>query len=504
MPFIDAYLGIDLGTTSVKATLIDRDWGVLQQRRIEYSSYQIKPMWIEQDPWEWWSAACRAIREVIGLAQIDAKLIKAVSVSGQAPSLLGVDPEGQPLGRAMIWMDRRSEDACRMLASTVGESAVRAVSGNRIDPYYMLPKLLWEMNHAHDKYRKTARYLQANGWIVFQLTGQYSMDVSHAALTQLYHIHRGEWEASLMKELGIDGSKLPNVYDCTEVVGGISRRAAELFGLTEGTPVIAGAIDGAAAPLGLKLYQAHQSFEMSGQSSGIGMILDQPVSHPNLALLRHCVDDKWILKGSMSASGGSLRWFRDHVDEAPGHPEMYGEYEKLAAAVPPGSNGLLYLPYLAGERAPLWDSYAKGVFFGLHYQTGRADMVRAIMEGTAYGLKSILGELEKVNLCVTDLYGTGGGYLNQEWSQIKADILEKEIQVAFGDIETASLGSSYLALMAVTGLKASQLPGVSITRTYRPNEQNQRRYRGYYAMFKSLYENNKDMFRNLSLVGEMN
>lgn len=502
MPLCEVYLGIDIGTTGVKATLITKDWRILGQRKSEYSTYQIKPLWVEQNPWDWWLGTCQVVKEVQKLAGILPRQIKAICVSSQAPSLLGIDSCDQPLGNALIWMDRRSGKECMLLKETFGDSAIRNYSGNRIDPYYMLPKLLWEAQHQKEKYNQTDKYIQANGWIILQLTGKRSIDRTHAALTQLYNIYTNEWETSLMNELGISTDKFPEVFECMDIVGGVSAAVAQSLGLQEGTPVVAGAIDGATAPLGLKLIENHQAFEMSGQSSGIGIVLDEPVSHPNLTLLKHVLEGKWILKGSMSTGGGSLQWFRDQIDESRQREFAYEIYEKWVQQVSPGSNGLIYLPYLTGERAPLWDSNAKGVFFGLHLQTGKAEMVRAIMEGTAFGLKDILIELQKENFNIKKLFGTGGGYLSKEWSQIKADILETEIGVVHSDIETGSLGAAYLALMSVTGLQASAIPNIRETVMYTPKQLNQKIYRNYYAIFKKLYENNKELFQTLSMVGE--
>jgi len=496
----DLFLGIDLGTTSVKATLINGDWAVIGQRRIEYNTIQVKPVWIEQNPLDWWKAACKAVKELLLLTRVESGNIAAISVSSQAPTLLGVDRDGNPTGNAIIWMDRRSSVECKEVLNTMRDT-ITAISGNRIDPYYMLPKLIWEINNYKEKYNATYQYLQANGWVIYKLTGKFSIDITHAALTQLFNIYKNSWEINLMKELSIDVNKLPQVFECTKIIGTVSSEAAKIIGVKSGIPVIAGAIDGAAAPLGLKLYRDKQAFEMSGQSSGIGIVIDKPIFHPNLCLLKHAVKGKWILKGSMSTSGGSLRWFRDNVDDKPNDSSAYSKYEEMVEKVPPGSNGLIFLPYLAGERAPLWDSNVRGLFFGLHLKTSKSDMVRAIMEGTAFGLKSILEELYKVGLEVEELFGTGGGYLSTQWSQIKSDILGIRIKAGVGDADTASLGSAYLALMAATGAQVSEIPEIKIKKIYTPDISNRNLYKDYYKIFKKLYTINRELFENLSLAG---
>jgi len=502
MPSRDTFLGIDVGTTGVKATLIDRNGKVIVQRRVEYSTLHFKPLWVEQNPWDWWKATCAAIKEVTEVSQEGARNIRGIGVSSQAPSLLGIDSGGQPLGNALIWMDRRSEQECNELKTLVGQETIQQISGNRIDPYYMLPKLLWQKKHQRNQYNRTTAYIQANGWIIYQLTKKASIDVSHAALTQLYHIHQQNWDDALIYELGLASEKLPDIYRCMEVVGQVTAEAASLLGLSEGIPVVAGAIDGATAPLGLKLIKPNQAFEMSGQSSGIGVILDQPITHPNLALLKHAVDGQWILKGSMSASGGALQWYRDQLDGRSGQVDAFTDYENMVKTIPAGSKGLIFLPYLAGERAPLWDSDVRGMFFGLQLSTDKAQMIRSIMEGTAYGLRTIQDELKDAGWSMESLLGTGGGYFSKEWSQIKADILETEIKVLSSDVETASLGAAYLGLLSVTGGTVADLPEATIITSYVPNPVHQKIYRNGYSIFKGLYQRNKELFRLISSIDQ--
>jgi xylulokinase len=502
MSSAELFLGIDLGTTGVKATLVDENWHVVGQSRVEYPIYRAQDFWAEQDPSDWWSATCTAIQALTRGRNETANNICAIGVSSQAPTLLGMDRDGAPVGSAMIWMDRRSDESCHTLQEQVGENAIRQITGNRIDPYYMLPKLLWQKNHEPERYHQTDQYIQANGWIIYRLTNQVSIDATHAALTQLYNIHQENWDDSLLKTLGIAASKLPHLYEATDVVGHLTKEASRLLHLPEGIPVVAGAIDGATAPLGLGLTQAGQAFEMSGQSSGIGVILDRPLHHPNLALLKHALSGKWILKGSMSATGGSLQWFRDLIDEKTGVAEVYEEYEAAVQSISPGAEGLVYLPYLAGERAPIWDSYARGVFFGLHLKTGKAHLIRAIMEGTAFGLKSILEEMEQAGIQIGELFGTGGGYRSEQWTGMKASILERDIRVLSPLIETASLGAAYLALLSSRSLSILSIPPVLPGRTHKPNPNAQPVYRNHYRIFKNLYERNKDLFKSLHMAGE--
>ena len=486
------FLGIDLGTTSVKAALIAVDGRPFGQERVEYEIIQLRPMWVEQSPLCWWERTAEAVRRLARRFPRQTEAVGAVAVSGQAPALLGLDRYGEPVGNAVIWMDRRAEGLCRERLRPRAEE-IAAFSGNRPDPYFMLAKLLWLKEQRPEQYKNTACFLQANGWIVYRMTGRFSADRSGAALTQLWDRRTGEWAVDFCESAGIDTSKLPPLFECAEAVGTLTADAAEILGLPRGIPVAAGCIDGGTAPLGLSMIRPGDAFEMSGQSSGIGLVLDEPRPAGRLCLLRHAVDNRWILKGSMSASGGSLRWFRDQIEEAAADENAYERYDRMAAAVEAGAGGLIYLPYLAGERAPLWDSSARGIFFGLHFGIDKAYMVRAIMEGTAYHLRKIK-EAFPEGAEITRLTGTGGGYRSRVWSQIKADVLGLPIFVQEPQVDAAAMGAALLAARAAGAMRFESLAELPVTEAYEPDCGNRERYDRGYELFCRLYEANSPLF----------
>lgn len=493
MSFHKCYLGIDLGSTSVKALLLSEDGVPLGQESCEYKTYYPKPLWVEQAPEEWWSATKKAVRTLVDKHLRKDDSVCGISVSSQAPALVGIDRNGKPIGNAWIWMDRRATSTCQKVLSPYAEEILHD-SGNINDPYYTLGKLVWMQRNRPDLLERMETLLQVNGYIVYRMTGKVSVDAVHAPLSQLYDIHRGDWNKKLLQKLNLPDKILPDILPCRQIAGILSSSVAAEMGLQSGAPVAAGCTDGAASAYGLGLNESGLLFEMSGQSSGIGLIVDRPMQCPPLCLIKHPLQDMWIIKGSTSSSGGAMKWFRDMVEGTDGIL-AYQSFDQLSAQSPPGARGLFFLPYLSGERAPLWDSYARGVYFGIGSDTGKADMVRAIMEGTAYCLKSIYSFLPQDLISGRRIYGTGGGYKSKAWSQIKADVLNAEIAVCASNYDAATVGSASIAMEAVTGtICPRDIRRQAVEHVYTPDRERAERYQERYAIFQGLYYANKPLF----------
>ena len=263
-------VGIDVGTTGVKALICERDGTVLAQSGQEYPTTFAQPGWAEQDPDAWWKATCAVVHKVIADAGASPQAVAALGVSCQAPTLVAVDAAGAPVHPALIWMDRRSEQQCERLRATIDEAAILRINGGRIDPYFLAPKILWLRDEAPDAYAHTHQILQANGYIVHRLTGAFCMDNSHGPLTLFFDSDRQEWSTDLIAAMGIDPAKLPPVVPCAQVVGTVTPAAAAATGLAPDTPVIAGMADGTAASIEVGLVRAGSAAEMTGQSLVIG------------------------------------------------------------------------------------------------------------------------------------------------------------------------------------------------------------------------------------------
>jgi len=487
----DLFLGIDLGTTSVKAALVDAYGTPIGQCATEYPLYQPKPGWAEQSPLDWWDATAKTVFRLTRQFGVAENQIRGISVSSQAPTCLGVDAGGAPTGHALIWMDQRAKGICENELSGL-ENEIRSTCGNRVDPYYFLPKLLWIKKNHPEQDRSTWKYLQANGWIIFCMTGKTSLDVTHLTHMQIYDVFQNCWNEDLIRRLGLRHDQFPSVCSCSDPVGTLLPQAAARLGLSPGIPVAAGCTDAAAVSLGLNHNKPGCLFEMSGQSSGIGLITDRPLKSPVLNLSRGVLSGRWCQKGSMSSTGGSLRWFRDQIDGRAGDAGAYTQYDDLAALSAPGSNGVVFLPYLSGERAPLWDSHACGLFFGLRCETTKGDMIRAILEGAAFGLRTILDCFEPSLLTQRFLYGAGGGYRSALWAQVKADVLELPIYVQRQTCDAACIGDAYLA-MRMTGFPVPEPAEGEVEAIYTPDSSVAGRYQQRYEQYQALYRQTKEL-----------
>ncbi len=485
------FLGIDIGTSSVKAGFVDATGRGLLQTSAEYPTYYEDDASAEQDAWDWWRAATKAVQMLVKQMPKQAQLVRAISISSHSPALFGIDKEGKAVNRGIIWMDQRAEDICSQELEPYKEY-IYQYAMNRINSYYMLPKMLWQKKYHPKDYEKTVCYLQPNGWLVYLLTGKCVTDVTNANLTQLMNVYTLDWDKEIFCRLGLDIEKMAPVVSSISCVGTILPKMARMWGISPNASVAAGCIDGSATPFGLGLSSPGDIFEMSGTSSGIGVIISQPYFCKNLCLMKHIRKDLWFLKGSTSCSGGSLKWFRDYIDEGR-EDSTFEEYSRLAQETEPGAKGLLFLPYLNGERAPLWESRLRGVSLGFGVSTTRGEMIRAMMEGTAYALRTIFEEFPERYRGNKTILGTGGGYNSAIWSQIKADVLECPIKVYRTEFDAAVLGSAYVAMESV-GILPPKITEKPYTTTYYPNPQLTAIYRRQYQRFRRLYEVTRELF----------
>ncbi len=499
-------IGIDVGTTALKALLYNSGGSVLAEAGREYPTRHPQPNWAEQDPEDWWQAACSVLPLI--LAGVEPQRVAGIAVSSQTPTMLALDEAGRPLYPAVIWMDRRSEPQAQWLREHVGDEAVAGINGGRCDPYYLAPKLLWFMEHEPELYRQTRTVLQANGYIVYRLCDVLSMDVSHGPLTLLFDSRSRSWSGDLAGQMGVDCGKLPPLYAPAAVVGHVSAEAAAQCGLAAGTPVMAGMTDGTAAAVAAGLLQPGDAVEMSGQSSVLLICSERPYLGTDLISLGHAVAGRHLVVGAMVASGGGLRWFRDELGQvecAAGQRLGVEPFELLtleAAGSPPGANRLLFLPYLFGERSPIWDTDARGVFVGLSQASSRADLVRAIMEGAAYGLRHNMEAAEAGGFTATSLTCVGGGARSALWNQIKADVLDRPVRgleaaagAPVGDAIVAGVGAG-----VYPSAEAALAGGVRVRAAYFPRPEYVERYSALYRAYVELYPALTTTFKRLAAV----
>jgi len=501
-------LGIDVGTSSVKAALVDPQGTVHAVGHAEYPLHHIRPAWVEQDPEDWWRGTCQAVREALAKVPQGAERVLGLAVSCQAPTLLALDRSGRPLRPAMIWMDRRAEAEIVRLAEQMGADKIYRVTGNRPDAFYVAARLLWLREHEPEILKQTWQFAQVNGYINYRLTGRLTLDPAHAVLLQMRDYHKEEWSAALCDACGVKPSQFPEVVPAHCPQGGVTVQAAEATGLRAGTPVMAGTVDSASAALEVGVVEPGIAAEMTGTSTVVIMPNDRGLTEPALIAMPHALPGIHLLLGAMVASGGCLRWFRDQF----GQPEMQAAAEsktdafdlltREAAKIEPGSGGLIFLPYMMGERSPLWHTNARGVFFGLTLATPKAALVRAILEGTAFALRHNMEVAMRVGAEVREVRSVGGCSRSDLWNQIKADVLGRPLllpQVSVG----SPFGCAVLAGMGVgvyPDVRKSLLEMVQLTRRFEPNPANQERYARSYQVYRDIYEHLKVDFDHLASI----
>ncbi|MBO9610401.1 MAG: FGGY-family carbohydrate kinase [Paenibacillaceae bacterium] len=496
-------LGVDIGTTTVKAVLFDAEGHSLASAQAEYPTYRPERFRAEQEPDDWWLKLAGLLRQLLGAA--DGRFrVAAVGVSSQAPGLVPLGADGKPLCRALIWMDRRADLEAAEIGSTLGERRVAEYSLNRPDSFYTAAKLLWFKRHRPKLYARTRFVVQTNGYINYRLTGTIGMDAAHAGITQLFDVPRGEWAEDVLDAFGLSAHMLPPVHPCGAIVGTVTAEAAAATGLPAGTPVVAGTVDGAAAALEAGVTQPGVAAEMSGTSSVLVTSSRQEMVSPAFISMPHALPGQTLRLAAMSTAGASLKWLRDQLCRERPAADGY-EFLNAEAESAPRRNDLIFLPYMAGERSPIWDSDARGVFFGLSLGTTRGDMIRAVMEGTAFALRHNIDIMERDGERFGTLRLLGGTAKSSLWNRIKADVLNRELEVLDGS-EGAPLGAAMLAGIAA-GLypdAAHVLTHVRRSRhTVVPGGDMEPFYARKFTLYKSLYEQNAASFKALSrLIGE--
>lgn len=489
-------LGIDIGTSACKVALFSYDGCVRAQA---YGTYQVSypnPGWAEQDPDDWWAAVCGATRTVLEQSGINPRKISAIGIDGQSWSAIPVDSTGKVLCKTPIWMDTRAVDICDDLDHRIGKDKIFQVCGNPLGPAYTLPKILWYQKHRPELFEKINKVLQSNSYIAYRLTGAMTQDLSQGYGLHMFDMRHGKWDAALAKELGVSLDLLPEIVPCHQIVGTVTKTAAAQSGLCEGIPVVAGGLDAACGTLGAGVLNAGQTQEQGGQAGGMSICMDTYHADERLILSYHVVPNRWLLQGGTVGGGGVMRWFEEQfcmaerisAEKAGTNP--YYEMDMLASKIPAGSDGVVFLPYMAGERSPIWDANAKGVFYGLDFSKTRAHLIRASMEGVAYSLAHNLKTAEQAGVYAQELRAVGGAANSRLWTQIKADITGKRIAVPASDTAT-TLGAAILAGVAVGAyhdFDDAVEQTVQINRVQEPNPEPKPQYEAGYEVYLRLYE----------------
>jgi xylulokinase len=396
-------LSLNLGTTGCKTVVYDDQGRILSSWLSLYRVIYRDGNKVEQDPDDWWRAVCESMQKV--LRGIDLTSIAVVAFSGQMMGCLCLDKAGDPIGKAIIWADMRSDKEASQLQTLIDESLFFHITGHKISASYTLSKLLWVKNHEPERMARTAKVVQAKDYIVSKLTGVIVTDHSDASGTNLFNLTKRQWSRTLVAIAGINAKILPEAIPSTEIAGKITIEASIATGLLPGTPVVIGAGDGLCAALGGGCTTEEDAYLYYGSSAWIGMATDKPYWEPKMRTFNWAHIQPTMISpcGTMQAAGSSLDWLKDEVAREEGNQAAIQKInaqhliEMLVQQSPPGANGLMFLPYLMGERSPYWNPQAKGAFLGLKRNTRRADLFRSCYEGVALNLKIIWEALKPIN-----------------------------------------------------------------------------------------------------------
>jgi xylulokinase len=436
-------LGLDVSTTATKAVLLGPDGAIAATAAAEHPYETPQPLWSEQDPHRWWDGTVEAIGLALARGELNGGDVEAVGLAGQMHGLVLLDAADEVLRPAILWNDQRTAAECDAIRETVGPERLLAITGNDALPGFTAPKLLWVRRHEPDVWSKVAHVLLPKDYVRFRMSGDRAVDRADAAGTLLLDLAARDWSPEMLSALEIDPSWLPRTYEGPEVTGVVSEEAAAATGLRAGTPIVAGGGDQAAAAIGVGAVEPGLVSLSLGTSGVVFASTDRPVIEPKgrLHAFCHAVPERWHVMGVMLSAAGSLRWYRDAV--APG--VEFADLVEEARAVPAGSDGLLFLPYLTGERTPHPDPLARGAFVGLTVHHGRPHLTRSVLEGVAFGLRDSFELMRALGVTTsTQIRATGGGSKSSLWRQILADVLGTDV-VTTSTSEGAAEGAAMLA-----------------------------------------------------------
>ncbi len=493
-------LGMDLGTTNMKGVLYNELGGMVAAASRTYETLHFDCSCAEQNPNDWWQAALGIFQEIT--AKVESGVtnqIKGICISSQTPTLLPVKADGSPIQNAMIWMDRRADQELEEILQRLGEEQYIAITGMLPDVSFLPAKLLWFKKNEPEKFAQMRWILQANSYVNYKLTGVISMDMDQASLTQCLDTNTGQWSEKMGEVIGVDFNYyLPRPLPNHQIIGAVTKEAAKLTGLAEGIPVVAGSSDAIAAMYASGLCRMGEATEVSGTSSLVfAGTKSLPRDYHTVGAHKCALDGiPYVYNAPISATGASIQWFLKNFGEYEyGIEKMQGKsvYEVLneaAAHAKPGSKGVMFFPYMMGERAPLWNNHAKGMFIGLTMDTKREDIIRSIFEGTAYALKSVLEEFKRNGTEIDCLRIVGGGACSETWVKIKASILNLPILLLDKKTGDVPFGDALIAGKAVglySDLSSSIKELIQVEKIIQPNPEWVEFYEKTYPYFKKFY-----------------
>ncbi len=490
-------LGLDISTTGAKALLIDERGTVIASHTTPQPISTPKPLWSEQNPADWWEGIVASIRGVLEETGITGESILAIGLTGQMHGLVLMDAAGNVLRPAILWNDQRTQAQCDEITQRVGFDRLIQLTGNRALTGFTAPKILWVREHEPDVYARAAHMLLPKDYIRYQLTDDYAMDIAEASGTLLLDVANRRWSSDVLDALNIPSAWMPTLCEGSDVTGVISAAAAELTGLKAGTPVVGGGGDQAAGAVGVGAIDPGVVSLVVGTSGVVFAPLSQYSYEPQgrLHAFGHSVPGRWHFMGVTLSAAGSLQWYHDTL----AHDVSFDDLLRPAADIAPGSDGLIFLPYLSGERTPYPDPLARGAFVGLTTRHTRAHMTRAVLEGVAFSLNDCFKLMENANLPPDlEIRVSGGGAKSRLWRQIIADVLGATL-VTTNSTEGAAYGAALLAAVGAgvfpdvkTAANTAIKTGDAVTTSDQRGD-----YERAYSNYRGLYPALKEIFTRL-------
>lgn len=503
-------LAHDLGTTGDKATLFDDEGRLVASTFSGYETAHPQATWAEQDPQDWWRAVIGATRELLNKSRAAPQDIAVIAFSGQMMGCLPVDAAGNPLRSCIIWADQRAVPQAGQLAERVGEERIYRITGHRISPTYSASKIMWVRDNEPDIFERAHKFLHVKDYIAYRMTGVFATDRSDASGMNLYDLEHGTWSDEILKAIDLDSHRLPEIHNSSDVIGELTKQVAEALGLTAGIPVVIGGGDGASAAVGAGAVTEGPAYNYIGSSSWISFAAPRPIYEPARRIFNwaHMVPNMFAPCGTMQAAGGSYQWLRREVcwsESREAHEtgeDVYEIMNRRGAESVPGAHGLLFLPYLQGERSPHWNPKARGGFVGLQVTHTRADLIRATLEGISMNLRTILQSFLDADARIDEVILIGGGAKGDLWRQILADVFGRPTLRPRLLEEATSLGAAIAG-----GVGVGLFPDFSIVdqcteivARHTPNSEAQKTYEQLYPIFLQTYQNLVPIFDQLHEV----
>jgi xylulokinase len=487
------FLGIDVGTGGTRAVLVDAQGRVIIAATAEHAAMQSPQIgWAEQSPEDWWKAACLAIKVCLERSSTSSAEITGIGLTGQMHGLVLLDAEDKVVRPALLWCDQRTQVECREITQTVGAERLIELTANPALTGFTLPKIWWVQKHEPQLWARVRSVMLPKDYVRFRLSGTRAIDVADASGTLMFDVVHRKWSEPMLEISAVDEALLPKVFESPEISGEVNAEGAGASGLWPGIPIVAGAGDQAAGAVGMGIVKPGAVSATIGTSGVVFAATSRPVLEPKgrIHTFCHAIPERWHVMGVTQGAGLSLRWFRDQFGA--GKDDGRDPYERLtdeAGQTPPGADGLLWAPYLMGERTPHLDPKARGALVGITAQHTSGHVIRAIMEGVAFSLRDSLTLFKEIGVPIESIRLGGGGARSPLWQQIQADTYGIPVELIEAD-EGAAYGAALLAGVGVghwPSVDAACEAAVRVKRRVEPNPRVAARMNEQYAEYRKLY-----------------